>query len=261
MAGDQGPLEDLSLEDGLDSFYNGESTGTVNLQPMPMALGSADASPAAGGAAGAADGLTGEGVAAKAGAFAAAASTSAAALIVGKLSMSQMIEGVGGAVVPTSLAPVKERAGKFLQTAQPWREFLLPLSLPSAADGCARMTTNAYNYQTNYAILFVCQLLLTVILQPSALMSIVILAVVWVFFLKKNDDPDWHPEVGGVKLGPVQRWLALAAVTVLVLLFMAGSAISDAIFFFVLLAFAHSIFHGASAKGVGVAQDIDPAEI
>lgn len=259
MAGDQGPLEDLSLEDGLDSFYNSESTGTVNLQPMPMALGSADPAPATEGTA--ADGPKGEGVAAAAGAFAAAASTSAAALIGGKLSMSQIVEGVGGAVVPTSLAPVKERAGKFLQTAQPWREFLLPLSLPTAADGCARMTTNAYNYQTNYAILFVGQLLLTIVLQPSALMSIVILAVVWVFFLKKNDDPDWHPEVGGVKLGPVQRWLALAAVTVLVLLFMAGSAISDAIFFFVLLAFAHSIFHGASAKGVATAQDIDPAEI
>jgi len=260
-------LEDLNLENGLDDFYAGTSSGVVNLQPMPTSLGSPqDTTASTEGTFGKMDSDKGgdarsESVAGAAGAAAAAASAAAAALIGGKLSVSQVVEGVGTAVVPTSLAPVKEKAGKFLQKAQPWREFLLPLSLPTAAEGCSRMTANVYNFQTNYAILFVVQLLLTILLQPSALLSIVILAVVWVFFLKKNDDPDWHPEIGGVKLGPVQRWLALAAVTVIVLLFMAGSAISDAIFLFVALAFVHSVVHDPVAKGVPGAADNPPVEL
>merc|ERR1712232_825646 len=125
---------------------------------------------------------------------------------------------VTNAAVPESLKPVKETAGAFLSKAQSWRAFLLPLSVPTASDGCVRFTANVYNFQTNYAILFVGQLLLSIILQPSALISVVGTIIAWIFFLKKNDDPNWKPEIGGVQLGPIQRWTALAAITGLILL-------------------------------------------
>merc|ERR550532_531348 len=97
------------------------------------------------------------------------------------------------AAVPASLKPVKEQAGRFLQRAKPWREFAWPLSVPSAADGCSRLTANVYNFQTNYSILFVAQLVLAIVLKPSALVAVVATVVAWVLFLKKNDDPDWAP--------------------------------------------------------------------
>merc|ERR1712187_635848 len=108
------------------------------------------------------------------------------------------------------MGPVKETASNMIRKAQPWRDFLLPLSIPSASDGCSRITANLYCFQTNYAILFVLQLVLNIVFHPSALISIVVTAVVWVLFLKKNEDPDWKPQLGGMALGPVQRWLALA---------------------------------------------------
>ena len=33
--------------------------------------------------------------------------------------------------------------------------------------------------------------------------------ITWVLFLKKNEDPDWAPKIGGVVLSPMQRWLLL----------------------------------------------------
>jgi len=164
--------------------------------------------------------------------------------------LGEAVKGAANAAVPTSLQPVKEQAGRFLQKAQPWKEFLLPLSVPSASDGCSRLTANIYNFQTNYAILFVVQLVLAIVLQPSALICVVLTVIVWIFFLKKNDDPDWAPVVGGVPLGPMQRWLLMLACTAIVLLFVAGSAIFNSALLYVMCAFAHGVIHDPSAKGI-----------
>merc|ERR1719440_1811645 len=114
--------------------------------------------------------------------------------------VGSVLSTVGAAAVPTSLQPVKETTWRFLQKAQPWREFCLPLAMPNSADGCSRLTSNVYNYQTNYAILFVLYLVVSILLQPSALISIGVIAVVWMIFLKKNDDPEWQPVIGGLQL-------------------------------------------------------------
>lgn len=248
-----GLLEDMSFDAELDGFFAG-TVGTVNLQPHPMTLGSSLE-----------DGLPpqkphaesgwqqpeqqGGGVAAAA---ATAASAVASALLAGKLAVvfGDAMGTVANVAVPTSLQPVKERAGQLLRQVQPWRQFLLPLSVPSANEGCSRLTANIYHFQTNYAVLFVLQLVLAIVLQPSALICIVVTVVIWIMFLRKNTDPEWKPEIGGMVLGPMQRWLLLAATTAITLLCVAGSTIFNAALFYVAVAIAHGIAHDPSAKSI-----------
>merc|ERR1719422_2679149 len=117
--------------------------------------------------------------------MAAAAAGAAASVLmssnfsVAKTVLGGVVENMANATVPTSLEPVKEKTCKFLSKAQPWREFLLPLSIPAASEGCSRLTANIYNFQTNYAILFVLQLVFALVLQPSALICIAVTAIVW----------------------------------------------------------------------------------
>mmetsp|Transcript_77126 Transcript_77126/g.223205 ORF Transcript_77126/g.223205 Transcript_77126/m.223205 type:complete len:284 (+) Transcript_77126:99-950(+) len=260
--GEADPLaEDLGFDDELEGFLNGSTgttnpTGMVNLQPQATTFGVPDLTSTPAAASPASDrggtGGAGGGTAAKAiGVAAAAVGSAAGALMGGKFAAASDV--IGGAVgnmasaaVPTSLQPVKESASRWLANAKPWKDFVLPLSVPAASDGCSRITSNIYNFQTNYAILFIAQLALGIVLQPSALVAIVMTVVVWIFFLKKNDDPDWSPTLGGMQLGPVQRWLLLAAATTLILLFVAGGTIINSSASFIMAAFAHGVFHDTS---------------
>lgn len=263
---EDGLLEDMKFDAELDAFYTGTGgqLGTVNLSPQPTTLGSSleGGKPAAETGLPKADDSGGGGVTGAAAAMGAAATAAAVtagavgtALMGGNFSAASSaiggaMESVASAAVPTSLKPVREQAGRFLQKAQPWRDFLLPLSIPAASDGCSRLTANIYNYQTNYAILFVVQLALAIVLQPSALICGIMTVVVWVFFLKKNDDADWAPTLGGVQLGPMQRWLLMTAATAIVLLFIAGSTILNAALLYVVAAFVHGVVHDPAAKGI-----------
>jgi len=248
-------LEDLKFDSALDGFYSGESTN-INLSPQPTAIGGGGYSQAgvpAGNMDAAAKPKQAEGDSSHA-ATAAMAMAAATALFGGKFGDASALAGGGidkiaAAALPAALQPMKEQAGKFWSKAQPWRHFFWPLSIPPASEGCSRITANIYNFQTNYAILFVVQLMMNVLLQPSALVTIVMTIVVWYFFLKKNDDPEWKPEVGGVQLGPMQRWLALAATTSILLLLVAGSTIFNATLVFFFFAGAHGVVHDPTRMG------------
>jgi len=256
---DDGLLEDMKFDSDLDGFYSG-SGSTVNLQPKPRTIGNTFEEEAKG-ESGSLPSAEGGGVAstatvgAAAAAAAATATATASALMGGKFSMAQgivgeavgnAVENIASAAVPASLQPVKAKAGAFLSKAQPWRDFLWPLSIPSANEGCTRVTANVYNFQTNYAILFVVNLVLAIIFQPSALICIAMTVVVWIFFLKKNDDPSWTPAIGGVQLGPIQRVLLLAATTLIILLIIAGSTIFNSALMYMFVAFVHGIIHDPS---------------
>eukprot|EP00931_Biecheleriopsis_adriatica_P084658 TRINITY_DN585_c0_g1_i1.p1 TRINITY_DN585_c0_g1~~TRINITY_DN585_c0_g1_i1.p1 ORF type:complete len:269 (+),score=61.40 TRINITY_DN585_c0_g1_i1:124-930(+) len=259
MQDDDGLLGDMKFDDELEGFFNGTG-GTVNLQPMPkgtIGAVSEEGSPAPEvvGAAGAEAPAGASGVAAAAAAAAATILGPRLGVAQGLLSSlfsnaAEKVAGSTGASLPGSLGPVKDTASSFLSKAQPWREFVWPLSVPSANEGCSRITANIYNFQTNYAILFVVQLVLSIIMEPHALICIIVTVVAWVLFLKKNDDPEWQPKVGGVVLSPMQRWMALAATTALVLLLWVGGAIINAVFMYLLFALAHGLLHDPSAKGI-----------
>lgn len=263
--------EDVSLDDmdfqtngndlaSIDNFYSNDapSTGVVNLQPMPTSLGNTpedsetaklNGTPTAADAAGG----TAAAVGAAASAAAATAGLVGSALLGGKFSdasgiVGQAMGNAAKAAVPTSLAPVQEQAGKFLQKAQPWRSFFCPLMLPTSSVACQRLTANFYHFQTNYAILFVGFLVGAVLLEPTSLVCIGLTVLVWVVFLKKNDDPNWNPSIAGAQLGPMQRWLLLAAVTGIVLLLVAGSTIFNAALLYVAVAIAHGLLHDMSPK-------------
>eukprot|EP00972_Heterocapsa_arctica_P085462 12595271-Heterocapsa_arctica.AAC.1 len=62
-------------------------------------------------------------------------------------------------------------------------------------------------------------------------------------FLKKNDDPSWQVTVGGVDLGKTQRWMALSAITAIVLLCVVGQVLFSAAFFSTMLVVAHGVLH------------------
>lgn len=263
----QGGLDNAGA--ALESFFSG---GTVNLEPQPMAFGNTLETEVPTGKmssgkdleSGAASGGAGGGAAAAA---AAAAGLAASALMGGKLGdangmLGQALAASATAAVPTSLAPIKDKAGALLQKARPWREFVLPCAIPQANEACSRVTGNLYLYQTNYAILFVLQLMASILWQPSALVSIGITAAAWFGFIKKNEDPDWYPEVGGMKLGPKQRWVAMTGCTMLFLLFMVGGIIINACFMFVLMAIVHGVVHTpASGELPGASSSPDDVEV
>lgn len=267
MQDQDGLLDEMQFDAELEGFLSGSapSAGMVNLQPIPSSFASEppsgqmdlESAAAPTGKLDESSSASSLGPAAAAAAAAATAGAVGGALFAGKFGDASGIMGqaagtvlssVGTAAVPTSLQPVKETAGRFLSKAQPWREFCLPLASPNSADGCSRLTSNVYTYQTNYAILFVIFLLFTIMLQPSALVSIVVIILVWMIFLKKNDDPEWKPELGGVQLGPMQRWLLLAAVTAIILLMVAGSTIFNSALMFLAFIFCHGLVHDTASK-------------
>jgi len=259
-------LEDVQLDSVCEGFLSG-SGGTANLQAHSHGRSfsnSAEVDPEAVGAPG---DRSGDGASAEASAAAAAAATSAAAIALmgGRLAEAQSIIGnafgaafgsMATVAVPTSLQPVKERAGLLLSKARPWHDFIYPLSVPTAEESCSRITLNLHHFQANYAILFVATLVLTILLQPSALICIALTVVAWMLFLKKNEDPDWQPAVGGVQLGPMQRWLALACVTAVLLLFFVGGAIFNTTLLYVFLAGIHGVVHDASSCCPHAVEDV-----
>mmetsp|Transcript_28198 Transcript_28198/g.52916 ORF Transcript_28198/g.52916 Transcript_28198/m.52916 type:complete len:252 (+) Transcript_28198:93-848(+) len=237
-------FQDMKFDTDLEGFYNG-TRATVNLQQPPAPTGQLEDPESAGAA-------KGESVDPPIDA------SIFGGLLGGRLTMLQTLLGsvlgsasekMVGAAVPTSLGNVKDQASSFLSKAQPWRQFVWPLSVPSANEGCSRISANVFNYQTNYAILFIVQLILSVIMQPSALMCIVFTVVTWILFLKKNDDPEWTPKIGGVVLSPMQRWLLLAAVTAIVLLLWLGGVIFNAVLMYLLFFLVHGLLHDP-ARGV-----------
>eukprot|EP00929_Paragymnodinium_shiwhaense_P105987 TRINITY_DN71065_c0_g1_i1.p1 TRINITY_DN71065_c0_g1~~TRINITY_DN71065_c0_g1_i1.p1 ORF type:complete len:300 (-),score=44.67 TRINITY_DN71065_c0_g1_i1:120-932(-) len=254
---DTGLLQDF--ESDLDSFY---SSGAVDLEPLPASMTSAlqETAPLVSGSSQA----TGSSAPSSSGASSLAAAAGAAAgAIIGKAAMADAVEGLAQAASPSaiSLSSARESAGAILQKAKPWREFLMPLSLPKATDACSRLTANMYCFQSNYAILFVLYLVIAVVLHPSALISLVLTAVIWLLFLRKNEDPDWKPKLGGMELGPMQRWLGLLGVTVLVLFVMAGGTILNSALGYVTLAIGHGLLHDPAQTMDGSAGGPDPVPL
>lgn len=160
---------------------------------------------------------------------------------------------LGQMSVPASLSMVKQGAQRLLSKAQPWKEFAVPLSIPSAADIFPRITTNVCKYQTNYTILLVVSLVVSIILRPSALLSVVTTLLAWLVFMKKCQHPGWKPVIMGMELVPVHRWLAMASATAFVLLFFMGSTICNTALGYALFASLHMIVH--DPRGSGTAGD------
>lgn len=144
--------------------------------------------------------------------------------------------------IQKALEPYQKKYGHYLSKVRPWRDFFWPLSKPEG-DVKARLEANLTHFQINYAVVFLVQMVLAIVLNPRCLVIMALLAAVWVGFLKKNDDPSWQVKIVGVDLSKTHRWMALSAVTAIVLLSVVGQMLFSTAFFCALMVVAHGVLH------------------
>lgn len=157
--------------------------------------------------------------------------------------------------IQKALEPYQKRYGHYLAKLRPWREFLR-LSKPEG-DITKRLEVNLTHYQINYAAIFLVQMVVAILTNPQCLIVICVLALVWMAFLKKNDDPNWELSVGGVQLGKTQRWMLLSAITAVVLLCVVGQVFFSAAFFCAVLVVVHGILHPVPDSHAALPQEVD----
>mmetsp|Transcript_61097 Transcript_61097/g.137676 ORF Transcript_61097/g.137676 Transcript_61097/m.137676 type:complete len:202 (+) Transcript_61097:85-690(+) len=143
--------------------------------------------------------------------------------------------------IQKALEPYSKKYGHYLSKMRPWREFIR-LSKPEG-DIKRRLEVNLTHYQINYAIIFLIQMVTAIVMNPQCLIVICVLALVWMAFLKKNDDPSWEVSIAGMPLGKSQRWMALTGITAIVLLCVVGQVFFSAAFFCAMLVVVHGILH------------------
>merc|ERR1712118_396300 len=131
----------------------------------------------------------------------------------------------------------------------------MPFSKPDPGQGFIRITSNLYQFQVNYVILFLIQLGVSIFFDPNALLTMVVIGLVWMVFLKKNDDPNWQPEIAGMPLGPTQRMIILAGITLLIMLIVAGNTVFWQGVMFAIAVVAHGVLHEVQAGPVANAGD------
>ena len=79
-------------------------------------------------------------------------------------------------------------------------------------------------FQINYALLTVVVVVVSVLKDGWSIATICLLALAWMAFLKKNEDPNWEVSVGGVPLGKSQRWVLMAIASAVIVLCISGLA-------------------------------------
>jgi len=144
----------------------------------------------------------------------------------------------------------------YLEKLRPWREFLR-LSKPGSGEAKARLETNLAHYQINYAVIFLAVMVTSIIINPRCVAVICVLALVWMAFLKKNDDPSWEVIIGGVKLGATQRWMSLCLITAIALFCAVGQVIAFAASVCAVLVLAHGVLHPATALANADADEVN----
>jgi len=162
-------------------------------------------------------------------------------------------EGLGGSMdgkrvpmnkfdeIKMKLAPYAETYSHYLGKMQPWREFII-ISKPQG-DIKQRLEANLTTYQVNYAAVVLVQTLVAIVTNMRCLMVMFVMALGWAVFLKKNEDPNWQLQVGGMDLGKKQRSYILAAVSGIVLLSVVGQVLFTAAFFGAITVLAHGVLH------------------
>ncbi|CAD7940869.1 unnamed protein product [Amoebophrya sp. A25] len=138
------------------------------------------------------------------------------------------------------------------QSTKPWKAFFVPLRKPAdSAQALGNLTSNVIAYRTNYLVAFAIWQVVWLLLLPGTILLFVVLAAAWTLFLKKNQDPEWAVQAGGVTFGPSQRYLVMGFVTGLLLLFWCGSAMLSNAFYFTILAIVHGVLHDVEEGAAG----------
>lgn len=128
-----------------------------------------------------------------------------------------------------------------LTNMKPWPQFFWPYVKPQdSAEAIANMTANISFFQTNYAICFVAYLIFQIVYSPVSLCTIGGLTLLWLWFLRKNEDPEWVVTVSGIPLGPTQRYVVLILTSALLVFMLCGTLILSSCLFFSFFSAAHA---------------------
>ncbi|CAH8316284.1 unnamed protein product [Eruca vesicaria subsp. sativa] len=127
-----------------------------------------------------------------------------------------------------SISRVKQHIKDGLATRRPWRVMFdfHSMTLPrSLSDAFSRIKNNLVYFQTNYAIVFLVVIFLSLIKHPTSLIVLTVLVFVWIFLYFLRDEP--------IKLFSYQvddkYVLVCLSVVTIVLLFLTNATVNIAV--------------------------------
>jgi len=141
------------------------------------------------------------------------------------------------------LGPLREAYGRHVPM-RPWMEFLrIELAVPKKESAMAHLNHNIHAFRGNYLAVLAIFLLVTIITSPWCLVVVGALCGGWIAFLRKNEDENWHVNVGGIVVNKLHRLYAMAVLTLLVIVLFLGSVLGSVIFCGSLFTIAHAVMH------------------
>uniref|UniRef100_A0A7S1AIB9 PRA1 family protein n=1 Tax=Noctiluca scintillans TaxID=2966 RepID=A0A7S1AIB9_NOCSC len=139
------------------------------------------------------------------------------------------------------LEPIHQKYGHYLAKMRPWRDFVR-ISKPEG-DLKKRLESNLSYFLVNYSIVMVFLTVASIVANPKCVTVIGVLALVWVGFMRKNEDPTWEVNVGGVALGKSQRSIILGVITAIVMISVVGQVLFSALFVCAIFVVIHGVLH------------------
>mmetsp|Transcript_45758 Transcript_45758/g.106246 ORF Transcript_45758/g.106246 Transcript_45758/m.106246 type:complete len:204 (+) Transcript_45758:66-677(+) len=136
---------------------------------------------------------------------------------------------------------VQEKYGHYVSHMKPWREFFT-LSKPNN-DLQARLRANVVYFQINYMMITAATIVVYIITDVRSVMCIAVMSLIWMAFLKKNEDPNWEVNIGGMPLGKSQRQVVLGCISVIALICASAERVFAALFTAIILVCAHGVLH------------------
>lgn len=127
---------------------------------------------------------------------------------------------------------------------RPWLSEFAQVAKPATFEP-AQLVRNMNYFRWNYVIVTFAVLVLGLLMSPTALLSLLMSAGGWLYFLHKNSNPEWQPKIPFVnkEITPQMRMYGMGGVTSLFLVFMIGSLIFMLLGFGVVVCVAHGVAH------------------
>lgn len=129
---------------------------------------------------------------------------------------------------------------------RPWRGEFFVLSKPSWPVDAKKVGQNLSYFKGN---LLVCNIAITglgLLLTPSALLTLSILAVAWTFFYHKNRNKDWITAIAGREITSVQRTVIMIVLSVVFIFLMIGPLLLMLVGLSLVADVGHAVCHRAS---------------
>ena len=157
-------------------------------------------------------------------------------------------------ILSETMIPAKAYATAIYRSAKPLSVFLSFSAPPTSPESLShRIQSNIKTYAGNYILIAACLCCVFLLRTPTALFPLIGLGATWVWFVGKNEDPNWQPLLAGYALDKNSRKTALMAVTFVVLLMFAlDTAIYTAFVCSAIIAVHAAVNPGSTLEAVGL---------